>query len=68
MRFTKLLGIFKKKKTSHPVSATRADLIVINKKKRICHLVSADYKIKIKESKILDRYQKHTRELKSIKD
>ena len=47
-------------KTGHLISARRPDLIIINKKKRICKIVdfavSADHKIKLKECEKKDKY------------
>ena len=46
--------------TDHLISARRPDLIIINKKKRICKIVDfavpADHKIKLKECEKKDKY------------
>ena len=46
--------------TDHLISARRTDLIIINKKKRICKIVDfavpADHRIKLKECKKKDKY------------
>ena len=53
--------------TDHPIQVRRLDLVLINKKKRICYRVdfamSADNRVKMKESKKLDKYLDHAREL-----
>ena len=52
----------------HPMKARRSDLVLIYKKKRTCHLlgypVAADHKVKMKESKKIDKYLDLARELK----
>ena len=54
--------------TDHPIQARKADLELINKKKRTCHLVGlvvpADHWEKIKESEKIDKCLDLTRELK----
>ena len=46
--------------TDHLISARRPDLIIINKKVRICKIVDfdvpADYRIKLKECEKKDKY------------
>ena len=55
--------------TDHLISARRADLIIINKKKRICKIVNfavpADHRIKLKECEKKDKYLDLARELKN---
>ena len=54
----------------HLISAWRPDLIIINKKKKICKIVDfavlADYRIKLKECEKRDKYLDHARELKKL--
>ena len=54
--------------TGHLIKARRQDLIIINKKKRICKIVdftvAAEYKIKLKECEKRDKYLDLARELK----
>ena len=54
--------------TDHQISARRPDLIIINKKKRICKIVDfavpADHRIKLKEYEKKDKYLDFARELK----
>ena len=54
--------------TDHLISARRPDLIIINKKKRICKIVDiaflADHRIKLKECEKKDKYLNLARELK----
>ena len=54
--------------TDHLIPAGRPDLIIINKKKRVCKIVdfavSADYRINLKESEKKDKYLDLARELK----
>ena len=54
--------------TDHQISARRSDLIIINKKKRICKIcdfaVPADHRINMKESEKKDQYLDLARELK----
>ena len=54
--------------TDHLIPARRPDLIIINKKKRICKIVDfavpADSKIKLKECEKKDKYLYFARELK----
>ena len=56
--------------TDHLISARRPDLIIINKKKRICKIVifaaPADHRIKLKECEKKDKYLNLARELKKI--
>ena len=58
--------------TGHRISARRPDLIIINnnKKKRNCKIVdfavSADHRIKLKESEKKDKYLDLARELKKL--
>ena len=56
--------------TDHLISARRPDLIIINKKKRICKIVDfavpADRRIKLKEWENEDNYLDLARELKKI--
>ena len=46
--------------TDHLISAKRPDLIIINKKKRICKIVDiavpAEYRIKLEECEKKDKY------------
>ena len=54
--------------TDHLISARRPDLIIINKKKKICQIVDfavpADHRIKLKECEKRDKYL--ARELKKL--
>ena len=54
--------------TDHLIPARRPDLIIINKKKRICKIVDfaipADHRINLKESEKKDKYLDLARELK----
>ena len=54
-------------KTDHSIPASRPDVLLINKKKRTCHLVGfpvlAGNKVKMKENKKINKYQELTREL-----
>ena len=54
--------------TDHLISARIPDLIIINKKKKICKIVDfavpADHRIKLKESEKRDKYLDLVRELK----
>ena len=54
----------------HLISAKRPDLIIINKKKRICKIVNfavpADHRIKLKEREKKDKYFDFARELKKL--
>ena len=56
--------------TDHLISARRPNLIIINKKKRICKIVdfavSATHKIKLKEFEKRDKYLDLARELKKL--
>ena len=56
--------------TDHLISARRQDLIIINKKKRICKIVNfavlSDHRIKLKESEKKDKYLDLARELKKL--
>ena len=56
--------------TDHLISARRPDLIIINKKKKICKIVDfavpADHRIKMKECEKRDKYLDLARELKKI--
>ena len=56
--------------TDHLISARRPDLIIINKKKRICKIlyfdVPADHRIKLKECEKKDKYLDLARELKKL--
>ena len=56
--------------TYHLLSARRPDLLIINKKKRICKIVdftvSADLRIKLKECEKKDKYHNLARELKKL--
>ena len=55
--------------TDHLISARRPDLIIINKKKKICKIVDfavpADHRIKLKECEKRDKYLNLARELKT---
>ena len=54
----------------HLISAKRPDLMIINKKKRICKIVDfavlADHRIKLKKSEKKDKYLKLDRELNEM--
>ena len=55
----------------HWILAKRPDLVLINKKKRTCHIkdfvVPVNYEVKVKEDKELDKYKCHfIRELKKL--
>ena len=54
----------------HLFSARRPDLIIINKKKRICKIadfaIRADHRVKLKESEKKDKYLDLARELKKL--
>ena len=56
--------------TDHLIPARRPDLIIINKKKRICKIVDfavpADHRIKQKECEKKDKYLDLARELKKL--
>ena len=56
--------------TDHLIPARRPDLIIINKKKRICKIVdfavSADHRINLKECEKKDKYLDLARELKKL--
>ena len=56
--------------TDHLIPARRPDLIIINKKKRICKIVDfavlVDHIIKLKESEKEDKYLDLARELKEL--
>ena len=55
--------------TDHLISARKPDLIIINKKKKICKTVDfavpADHRIKLKECEKRDKYLSLARELKN---
>ena len=57
-------------KTDHLIPARRPDLIIINKKKRICKIVDfavpADHRINLKECERRDKYLDLARELKKL--
>ena len=59
-----------KKQTDHLIPARKPDLIIINKKKRICKIVdfavSADHRINLKESEKKNKYLDLGRELKKL--
>ena len=40
----------------HLIPTRRPNLVLINKKKRICHLVDFAVPVKMKESKMVDKY------------
>ena len=46
--------------TDHLISARQPDLVIVNKKKRVCRIVHftipADYRVKLKESEKIDKY------------
>ena len=50
--------------TDHLIPARRPDLIIINKRKRICKIV--DHRINLKESEKKDKYLDLARELKKL--
>ena len=56
--------------TDHLISARSPDLIIINKKKRICKIVDfavpADHRIKLKECEKKDKYLDLAKELKKL--
>ena len=56
--------------TDHLITARRPDLVLINKKKRTCHIVDfavpADHRVKLKEIEKKDKYLDLTRELKKL--
>ena len=56
--------------TDHLIPARRPDLVLINKKKRMCHIVDfavpADHRVKLKEIEKKDKYLDLTRELKKL--
>ena len=56
--------------TDHQILARRPDLIIINKKKRICKIVDfavpADHRINLKEGEKKDKYLDLARELKKL--
>ena len=56
--------------TDHLISARRPDLIIINKKKKICEIVDfavpADHRIKLKECEKRNKYLNLARELKKL--
>ena len=56
--------------TDHLIPARRPDLIIINKRKRICKIVdfavAADHRINLKESEKKDKYLDLVRELKKL--
>ena len=58
--------------TDHLIPARRPDLIIINKKKRICKIINftvpADHRIKLKESEKKDKYLNPARELKKLQN
>ena len=58
--------------TDHLISASRPDLIIINKKKRICKIVDfavpADHRIKLKECEKRDKYLDLAWELKKLRN
>ena len=56
--------------TDHLISARRPDLLIINKKKRICKIVDltvpADHRINLNECEKKDKYLDFARELKKL--
>ena len=54
----------------HQILARGPDLVLISKKKTTCHLVDFDvpveHKVKINESKMIDKYFDHAEELKQM--
>ena len=57
-------------KTDHLIPARRPDLVLINKKKRMCQLVDfavpADHRVKLKENEKMNKYLDLARELKRL--
>ena len=55
---------------NHLIPARKLDLVMVNKKKRTGHLVdfavSANYKIKMKESEKINKYLDLAREMKQV--
>ena len=55
---------------SHLISARQPDLVIVNKKKTTYRIVdfavSADHRVKLKESEKRDKYQDLARELKRL--
>ena len=58
--------------TDYLIPTGRQDLVLINNKKRRCHLVGfavpTGYRVKIKENKKIDKYMNLARELKKAVD
>ena len=56
--------------TDHLILARRPDLVLINKKKRICLLMDfailADHRMKIEETEKIDKYLNHSKEFKKL--
>ena len=56
--------------TDHLITARRPDLVLINKKKRTCHIVDfavpADHRVKLKEIEKKAKYLDLARELKKL--
>ena len=56
------------KQTDHRISARLPNLVIVNKKKRVCRLVDfalpADHRVKLKKTEKRDKYQDLARELK----
>ena len=56
--------------TDHRISARRPDLIIINRKKKICKIVDsalpADHRMKLKECEKRDKYLDLAKELKKL--
>ena len=56
------------KQTDYLISVRPLDQVIINKRKRICHIVDfavlADHRVKLKESEKKDKYLDLTRKLK----
>ena len=56
--------------SDHLISSRRPDLLIINKKKRICKIIDnavpADLRIKLKECEMKDKYLDLARELKKL--
>ena len=52
-------GFWEKRKTDHPFSVERPDLVLVNINKKNCQLMNfvviADHKVKLEESKKLDK-------------
>ena len=69
MTHTNSYGTFNKE-TDHLIPARRPDIIIINRKKRICKIVdlavSADHRINLKECEKKDKYLDLARELKKL--